>query len=279
MTNKIIKIIAVFFMFFEVGYAQYFHVNDSIIQITRNLYEKDSLLFNERLDKFMQAETKDELEDACSRLDEFKYKKWIKANSDKIIKKVSNQYEKCGGHCRDLLSFTNASHLPDSIRNEFLTGNDKLRKARLGDSVAIQSYIDKYTLEKQNNGDNFDPGGLSYWLKWLLSFDSKMALDVVFSDIQSTRIIKRCERILDDYPCFNEYYTYPYSIINALISTHKNEAIFNRIFIFPYVLVPKEYTKTNPYIPEYFKLVEEFILREYGYEVKINVPYLRAYEK
>jgi 2-oxo-4-hydroxy-4-carboxy--5-ureidoimidazoline (OHCU) decarboxylase len=34
----------------------------------------------------------------------------------------------------------------------------------------------------------------------------------------------------------------------------------------------------NPYIPIYFKWLEDFIQMEYGYKVKISVPYIIAVE-
>jgi hypothetical protein len=276
--NKVLFRIIIVLFFSVEGHAQSFHINDSTVRETRAIYERDSLWFIERFDKLMKADTKEELENACSDLDRFEFKKWVKMHSSEIIKKLHNRYKRCS-ECRDLLSLTN--NLPDSIRNEFLNENDRLRKARLGDSVAIQHYIDKYNASKKLDGNDFSADGLRYWLRWLLSFDSKKALDMIFSDIQSTRIIRQCEtpRYDDPNDCFVRHYAYPYFFIGAFATFHKNEPIFNWRLLRSSVFIPWSPANKNPDIPEYYRLLEDFILKEYGYKVKINVPYLTAVEK
>jgi hypothetical protein len=255
-----------------------FAITDSIIGITREQYINDSLKFINKLNDLMIATTRYDVEIAARGLDyKLTPRKWYEYYSTEIIKKLAPYY-KTDSYLAELLSLTN---LPDSIRAELLNGNNTLCKARLGDSISLCYYIDKYKEERNKNDENYRDDGMCYWLKILLSFDSKIALDVVFKDIESTRIIKQCENPDNDdtNDCFIAHRTYVDPILEVLMEKHKNDPIFNRSFVGYYLRIAWNPRMKNPYIPIYFKWLEDFIYREYGYKVKINVPYVIAVEE
>ena len=194
--NKKIITLIVFMSLSTIGYTQTFVIPDSIVKITYERYKQDSMRFVERFNILMNSQTRSELEDAASRLDRQINYRWIKLHSDEIINKIGDAY-KTNSHIANLLSLTN---VPDSIRTELLNTPNRLRRARLGDSTAIAYYINEYISCKNENDKNFREGCMIYYARLLLYMDSEKAREMIFRDMESTRIIKQCEMPDHDDP-------------------------------------------------------------------------------
>jgi hypothetical protein len=224
----------------------------------------------------MSSNTREEIENASRSLDRLNFIKFVKEHSNEIIQKLSEVARRSTPHYR-LLSLTNPS---DSIREEIFKYGCILSKARLGDSTSIAHYINEYVSFRDREHAKFSNKGMRYYLNILLSFGSKMALDTIFSDVQSSRIITTCSRPNEEYPdCPLTSYTYLFSIIEVLMTKHLDEPVLNRRFNFPFVKISYPKNDLPPQLPDFFKALEDFILREYGYTVKINVPFVIAGEE
>jgi hypothetical protein len=258
------------------GYSQTIVFPDSIVKIAYEKYKKDSLEFLIKFNSFINCEMEEpdfeKFRDAVNLLDNPSYYKWIKLHSQEIIQKIGNTYQI--SNIARLISLTN---VPDSIRDVLLSGNDVLSKARLGNSSAIDYYINKYIFERDQSDEKWTERMMTHYASMLLHFDSKRAWEMIFRDMESTRIIKQCEfPHLQTENCIILYRTYALAILNALSDKHVDQVIFYNPHIYSYVLTVKRPNEINPYIPEYFKLVENFVKQEYGFDIKIKVPYLRA---
>ncbi len=256
-----------------------FYINDYVRKATRAIYVRDSTRFMKLLNLLLSEEKTEEMERIANALDRLSYIKLIKMHSSEIIQKLSSIYKRNDSYSK-LLSLTN---LPDSIRNELLEkSNCRLCKARLGDSTAIAFYMDEYIMTRDQRDSNYREGGLSsYDLEILFSLNSKTVFDTIFNDIQSTKIITQCDRPdQDPEDCFLLNYTYLYSIIETLQIKHLDEPVLNRTFIYPLtdIIYPEDFPSPLMALPGFFKALENFILREYGYVVKINVPFVIAAE-
>ena len=276
MKNKKNTALIVFVSLSVIGYSQTFVIPDSIVQLSLELYRRDSLIFMDRFNTFMNSETKDELEEASIRINRYVNDKWIKLHSDDIIRKIGDAY-KTNSHIASLLSLTD---VPDSIRIELLERGNLERKANLGDSIAIEYFINEYISFRDAEDDEYRQESMSYYTRILLYLDSKKAHEMIFRDMESTRIIRQCYMPDHDDPdnCFIYLRTYARAMLEVLMEKHKDKAIFNRSYIARFVLRAQRPHEENLYIPEYFRLVEEFVKQEYGYDIKIQVPYLIAVE-
>jgi hypothetical protein len=277
--NKKISVLLVSVFICVIGYAQKIEIPDEIIKLSHEQYLNDSLNFVEKYNNFMNSRTKDELEDAASRLDYPTRYKWIRLYSEEIVQKTGNTY-KTNSHLAELLSLTN---VPDSIRYDLLNGNHRRNlvcRARLGDSVAIEYYIKKYISARDAEDESYRWESVYYYAKILLFFNSEPAIKTVIMDLESSRIIRQCA-LPDDDPddCMITHRTLITPILEALMARHEGVPLLYRGFVRPLVMRAKmTLQERNPYVPEYFHLLEEFIKKEYGYTVKINVPYIIAVE-
>jgi hypothetical protein len=253
--------------------AREFYIPDSIVQATRDNFVADSLRFMDLLNTLLASEDEETIEDVSSSLDRLNYLKFIRKHSDEIVEKLSGVERKRSPHYR-LLSLTNP---PDSLRDAIMEFGGAVSRARLGNSRAIAHFINEYTSRKNREDADVSFDGMSYFLEILLSLNSQVALDTIFSDMQSTRIITRCERIFaTDKDCFWTSYTYLVSIIPILAEKHLDEPLFNRRFITRFVIFANSQDNLPPELPGFFRALEEFILREYGRQITINVPFVIA---
>ena len=254
--------------------AQEFYIPDSVIEATRTIFIEDSIRFMTHLNSLLTSENRETIERASIFLDELSYMSFIKKHSTEIIQKLNSIDGKNSHHYR-LLSLCNP---PDSIREVIMKTTCNLSKARLGDSVAIAYHINEYVLFRDRDDLHYSFDGMRHCLRVLLSLNSKTALDIIFNDVQSTRIIKKCIDPVRNDPenCFWTDYTHLYAIIGILMTKHLNEPILNHPFIVPLIRIAYPKDNLPQQLPGFFRTLEDFILREYGYSVKINVPFVLA---
>lgn len=254
------------------GMSQTLDIPENIIKEAHNLSMKDSIEVKNHIDKLLLPPEVVDLEDLCRNIGKIRYVKWLKFYNEAIVKYVGYNYIK-SSYCADLLSLVD---LPKDLRDTLLSKKNGylLAKARLGDSVAIDYFIKEYLNEK--NKDNFDyqSGRVSSNAMILLSLNSKKALKLLFTDIESEIKIKKNESIIDGV-YHDVYYTLPYAIIIALKENNFYEPLFQEKYMYQF-LEAESPEDVNPNINQYYKLVEDFIRKEYGCKVKINTPYLIA---
>jgi|GEM_PF-6736525 len=255
-----------------VGIGQISIIPVNIIVESKQISLNDSVKVSGYVNKLILEPKSVMLDDFCRKINKERYLKWLKLYDTIIIEFLEDSIKK-NSCCIDLLSLLD---LPRNIKDSLLNEKNvsSLIKARLGDTIAINYTIRKYITEKNKDDEEYQSGALSKEVLNLLSLDSEKALNLIFNDFQSNRIIKKRESIIDGV-YDDVFYTIPYAIIMALREKHYYEPIFQEKFICQF-LEAESPQDVNPDIFEYYKLVESFILREYGYKVKINSPFLIA---
>ena len=273
--NKIILTICFSLLLLTNTNAQEFYIPNSIIEETRERFLEDSVRFMHLLNILLISEDRVTIERNSSVLDDLSFLKFIRKHSDEIAQKLNSVDRKNSAHYR-LLSLTNPT---DSLREIIMSVGCDVSKARLGDSTAIAYFINEYVSRRNRDDEDVSLVGMRHFLRILLSLNSKVALDTIFNDMQSARIIRMCEAplfIADTEVCFWTNYTYLVPIISVLSEKHTNEPLLNRRFISRFTRVTHPRDNLPLELPGFFRAIEEFILREYGYEITINVPFATA---
>jgi hypothetical protein len=253
-------------------FCQQVKVPESIIIESQKNSKKDSIELANLIDKLKLDQTREEIESSCHAIDKIKYNKWISFYSETIIRSCSKFYKK-SSPCVELMCLVK---VPLSIKDSILQIKYGLilAKARLGDSAAIQYYINLYQSERDTQDISYRSWGLTYLIEKLLSIDNNRILQMLFKDMESGRIIVKTESTSwEGGPYDSVYYTLPYAIIMALREKHRGEPIFNEHFMFKY-LSSETPDKVNPKIKDYLNLVETFVWENYKTKIKIVTPYL-----
>jgi len=249
-------------------------LDETIINKTKEKRLRDSIEFEQSFTKLMLSTDVDYSLGKSENIDIPKYYNWLKMHSDDIKQKFLPLYNRYPGF-EPLLALTD---LPDSVKQNILHKKHEtlLGRARLGDSLAIQKYVNEY---KKIRDSKPNKDGFSYEYKHermasligkILSFNKPELTEMVFTDMESTRIY-----IDDDNSQGTVYYTVAYAVVAALKNRFPEEPIFNDDYLAQYFSAYSP-DDVNPRIRKFYKQVEAFVWDQYRSRVKIKVPYLEA---
>lgn len=204
-------------------------------------------------------------------LDNFRYVRYIQPDNDSLRNKLLSLYTK-NSSCGNVLSFLSLSQeLKDSlIKSKYISMS---AKARLGDSISNQFYINGY--KSLINENPINPPLLKLTLASLLYINSPEIKELIINALESDTVYLVKNYITLDY--YDEVkYTLPYFVLVAYSKFFSDYSLFNENKMMKYFYfdkIPKDEKKKDEF-KAYIKQIEDFLIKKEDYKISIKTKFL-----